>query len=308
MNIIHTIQYVSDVPTTVALGCFDGVHLGHASVIRAAKEQSKKLGLPLAVFTFTEPPKNFFIPHSVPLITPTAEKEALIGALGADLLLSIPFSREIAAWPAEQFLSDILRDRLRAAHVVCGFNYSFGAGGAGNVELLRKFCKDHGIGLTVLPPLTSGGQTVSSSLIRQAIRDGDPETVRRLLGRNYSLRGRVIDGQKLARRLGFPTVNQEISEELAVPRYGVYVTKIHGIGSALPYYGITNVGLRPTVKGTLLCSETHIFDFDGDLYGKELTVEFLAFLRPETPFPSLEELERQVKSDIQSAKDYLSRL
>ncbi len=308
MKITHSIHYHTDTPTVVALGCFDGVHLGHAAVIRAAKEQADRLGIATAVFTFTEPPKNFFSPHSVPLITPPAQKEALISRIGADLLLSIPFDKEIATLSAEDFLRLVLRDRLRAAHIVCGFNYSFGARGAGNVALLESFCREKGIGLTVMPPIEADGQTVSSSLIRQAVMEGDLPTVRRLLGRNYSLCARVIDGQKLARRLGFPTLNQEIPEGVAVPRYGVYATRIHGVDSPAPLHGITNVGMRPTVKGTLLCSETHIFDFDGDLYGKELTVEFLAFLRPEAAFSSIDKLQEQVNADIVTARAYLSSL
>ena len=308
MNVFHSIDYHSNTPTVVALGCFDGVHLGHASVIRGAKEEATRRGIPLAVFTFAEPPKNFFLPSSVPLITTPEEKEALIDSLGADLLLSIPFDRTIASMPAEDFLETILRDRLRAAHIVCGFNYSFGAKGAGNTDLLRAFCQKNGIGLTVMPPMSIDGAAVSSSLIRQAIEAGNLPTVKRLLGRNYSLCGQVVDGQKLARRLGFPTVNQVLRQGLCVPRYGVYVTKIHGIESSKPYYGITNVGMRPTVKGTLLCSETNVFDFDGDLYGKELTVEFLTFLRPEQKFDSVDALRRQVESDITDAKRFLSSL
>ena len=308
MNVFHSIDYHSNTPTAVALGCFDGVHLGHASVIRGAKEQAVRLGVPLAVFTFTEPPKNFFLPHSVPLITTPEEKEELIDSLGADLLLSIPFDRTIASLSAEEFLETVLRDRLKAAHIVCGFNYSFGAKGTGNTDLLSAFCKKNGIGLTVMPPLSIDGAAISSSLIRQTIEKGDLPTVRRLLGRNYSLSGRVVDGQKLARRLGFPTVNQVLRPGLAVPRYGVYVTKIRGIEPHTDFFGITNVGMRPTVNGTQLCSETNVFDFEGDLYGKELRVEFLAFLRPEQKFDSVDDLRRQVESDITDAKAYLASL
>ena len=308
MKIIHSIQFCSDTPSVVALGCFDGVHLGHASVIRSAKETALRMGVPAAVFTFSEPPKNFFFPRSVPLITDPAEKERLIERFGTDLLVSVPFDAAIASMSAEQFLRDILCKRMKAVHIVCGFNYTFGAKGAGNVELLCSFCQENGIGLTVMPSITANGQTVSSSLIRQCIEAGDLPSVHRLLGRNYTLSGKVIDGQKLARRLGFPTFNQEIDSRLAVPRHGVYVTRIHGVEASPALFGITNVGMRPTVKGTLLCSETHIFDFDGDLYEKDLTVELLSFLRPEIPFPDLDALTSQVQSDILEAKRYLASL
>lgn len=302
MKIVRSIQYQSNTPTVVALGCFDGVHLGHTAVIRAATEQAKTMGLPSLVFAFSEPPRNFFSPGSVAVITEARDKEALIDALGADLCLSVPFDRSVAELSAEEFLETILFHRLRAAHVVCGFNYSFGANGRGNVTLLEDFCRRRGIGFTACPPTLLEGQPVSSSLIRSAIAKGDMPSVRRLLGRNYSILGKVVDGQKLARNLGFPTVNQLLSDRIAVPRHGVYATKIHGASPTGVLFGITNVGLRPTVKGRLLCAETHIFDFSDDLYGKELSVEFLSFLRPEIPFPSLDALKEQVEKDIREAR------
>ncbi len=258
------------------------------------------------MWTFSEPPKNFFSPHAVPLLTDEKQKNDLIESLGADLLISIPFDRAVASLSAEQFMEEILATRLRAAHLVCGFNYSFGAQGAGNTERLRQFCQKNGIGITVTEPVVSEGSPVSSSLVRQAITDGNTEAATRLLGRPYSLSATVVDGQHLARNLGFPTVNQLIPEKIAVPRYGVYVSRIRGMSR--PYYGITNVGTRPTVKGTLLCAETHIFGFSGNLYGTTLSVDLLTFLRPEIPFPTLEDLSQQVRKDIEDAKRYLETL
>ncbi len=302
MNIFRSIQYQSDTPAVVALGCFDGVHLGHAAVIRTATEQARAMGLPSLVLAFSEPPKNYFFPCSVPVITEPSQKEKLIGALGADTLLSVPFDHSVAELSAEAFMETILRGRLRAAHVVCGFNYSFGAKGKGNVSLLEEFCRREGIGFTACPPTLSEGLPVSSSLIRSAIAEGDLPTVRRLLGRNYAISGKVVDGQKLARNLGFPTINQLLPPHIAIPRYGVYAARIDGDCFPSPLLGITNVGLRPTVKGELLCAETHIFDFSDDLYGKEISVEFLSFLRPEAPFPSLEALKEQVEKDIEKVR------
>ena len=302
MKMIRSLQYQSDTPTVVALGCFDGVHLGHAAVIRSAIEQAKAKGLPSLILAFSEPPRNFFFPNSVPLITEPSEKEERISALGADLLLSVPFDRSVAEMSAEEFMQTVLLDRLHATHVVSGFNYSFGKGGKGNAALLSDFCHQRGIGFTACPPILLDGQPVSSSRIRGAIAEGDTATVCRLLGRNYSIRGEVVDGQKLARNLGFPTVNQLLSPHVAIPLHGVYVTKIYGADPHAPRFGITNIGLRPTVKGRILCAETHIFDFSDDLYGKDLTVELLAFLRPETPFPTLEALKAQVETDIQKAR------
>ncbi|MBR2354138.1 MAG: bifunctional riboflavin kinase/FAD synthetase [Clostridia bacterium] len=306
MKVFHSLQYRSDTKTVVALGCFDGVHLGHAAVLKTAADTAKALGVPSLALAFNEPPKNFFVPDSVPLLTETPEKEARIASLGIDLLLSVPFDQSVAELSAEDFLKTVLRDQLRAAHIVCGFNFSFGAGGKGNLALLSDFCRREGIGLSACPPTVIDGQTVSSSLIRNAIANGELDLVRRLLGRNYSIQGEVVNGQHLARNLGFPTFNQLLSYRIAIPRYGVYATRVSGASLKESRFGITNVGIRPTVSENLLCAETHIFDFAGDLYGQHLTVEFLAFLRPETPFPTLDALKEQVEKDIERAKDIIS--
>ncbi len=298
-----SLSYTAPKPTVVALGCFDGVHLGHTHVISAAKRQAERLGLPCLVWAFSKPPRNFFSPGSVPLLTDEDEKAALIEALGVDAFGSIPFDETVASLRAEAFMEDILLTRLHAAAVVCGYNYSFGAGGVGNTELLARFCREHDITLTVTEPVVYDGISVSSSMIREAIADGRPELASALLGRPYSLRAPVIRGQALARELGFPTLNQPLRKGLAVPRFGVYVSRIPS-PEGQSRYGITNVGKRPTAYEHTPCAETHIFDFSGDLYGKTLTVELLHFLRPETPFPSLDALREQVNRDIEQARRY----
>ena len=169
--------------TVVALGCFDGVHRGHAEVILHASRIAKKLGLPLSVFTFREPPKNFFLPHSVPLLTDEEEKARQIAALGADHLYSIPFDETVANLSAEQFFEEILMGKLGAAALSCGFNYNFGKGGRGNTDLLSHLCEERGISLSVASPVLERGMTVSSSRIRESILDGDMHAVRAMLGR-----------------------------------------------------------------------------------------------------------------------------
>ncbi len=301
----RSLCYTSPTPSVVALGCFDGVHLGHRAVLQKARALADQKGLPCLVWTFRQPPKNFFAPGSVPLLTDENEKADHIGALGADVLVSVDFDRAVASLSAEQFMEDILCDRLKAACVVCGFNYSFGKGGRGNQALLREFCDGRGIDLCVTDPVLLGDTPVSSSLIRAAIAQGEMEKAAALLGRPYRLTAPVVDGQKLARNLGFPTLNQVPDPSLAIPRFGVYVAQITGAEDT-PRFGITNVGMRPTVKGRLLCAETHIFDFSGDLYGKTLTVELLHFLRPETEFASLEALRSGVLADMAEARRYLA--
>ena len=308
MKVYSTINYRSKNNSVVALGCFDGVHLGHSEVIKTALSKARELDCPCTVWTFDEPPKNYFLRHAVPLITDTAQKASLISRLGVHKLISVPFTKETARISAEDFFSQILIERLKAIHIVCGFNYSFGENGRGNVELLRKLCDKYGVGLTVLEPISVSGVTVSSSAIRDALISGQIELASTLLGRPYSLKTVVISGQRLARKLGFPTVNQEFPSRILIPSYGVYVTRVTVEGKKKQYYGITNVGVRPTVGGKAVFAETNIFDFSGDLYGKWVKVEYLHFIRPEQKFESIEALTAQVNKDIEKAKAYIKSL
>lgn len=299
---------VSSTPSVVALGCFDGVHIGHRAVIEEAVRVAKDRGLTSAVWTFSDPPKNFFSPGSVQVLTDKAEKCRRISELGVDVMFCVDFTAQIAALSPEDFFSEIVINTLNTKHIVCGFNYTFGAKSAGNTELLSALCKQHGIGLTTLDPVTSGGISVSSSLIRSLIASGDMEKAREYLGYPYTIISTVVDGQKLARRLGFPTVNLTPPKDTILPKNGVYVSKIDFEGNDRELFGITNIGMRPTVNAKAICAETHIFDFDGDLYGKELRVELLHFLRAERLFDSIEELREQVQLDINYAKNFASEI
>ena len=298
----------TDVPCVVALGCFDGVHLGHRAVIQTAKQLSALYQCATAVWTFSEPPKNFFQPGSVPLITDGKAKARLMESLGVEHLFSVPFGESVAALSPRQFFEDVLLRQLQAKHLVCGYNYTFGAGGAGTVDTLRALCREAEIGLSVLPPVTVDELPVSSSVIRSALEEGNPQLATAALGRPYSLCAPVIGGQRLARNLGFPTVNQEFPKGTVIPRRGVYAVQVTLPHEATPFFGISNVGLRPTVGGSLLCCETHIFEFEGDLYDTPVTVEFLSFLREEQKFSSLEKLTAQVTKDINQAKEILQKI
>ena len=303
MITVSSIDYISPAPCVVALGCFDGVHLGHEAVVRRARAVADDLSLPLTVWSFRTPPKNYFSPTPAPLLTTPTEKEARMRALGVDVFLSVPFDATVATIPCETFFEEILCGKLSARHLVCGFDFTFGSKGLGNPDRLSTLCAARGLALSVVPPFTLDGEAVSASGIRDAIEAGNVEQASRLLGRPYSITATVVHGQHLARDLGFRTINQLLPDGKAVPRYGVYVSRIDLDGAT--HYGISNVGMRPTVGGTLLCVETHIFDFSGDLYGAAPTVNFLHFLRPETKFDSLDTLIRQVGSDITTAKEWL---
>ena len=296
MKTFDSIDLPLDSPSVVALGCFDGIHKGHIQVINKAREISAEKALPLVVWSFAEPPKNFFSPSSVPVLSTVREKRKLMKEMGVDLFYCVKFNQVIANMSAEDFFFDILLDKLCATHLVCGFNFTFGFHGAGNTELLSKLCNAKKVGLTVLPPVVSGEVTVSSSEIRKAIENGDVQLAERLLGRPYSITAKVVNGQHLARTLGFPTANQLYPKSKAVLRYGVYEVRVKQDGKSLS--GIANVGMRPTVNGSLLCIETHILDFRENLYGKYLTVEFLDFIRPEQRFPSIDALKEQIKKDL----------
>ena len=303
MRITDKISYCSTAPSVVALGCFDGVHCGHASVIKKAVEIAKEKKLACIVFTFDEPPKNLFSPFPIPLITSTKKKAELIEDLGADILLSVPFTHEIAKLSPTEFAERILSEHLNASHIVCGFDYTFGAMAKGNTTFLTDFCDERKIALTVMPKLEIDGDCVSSTLIRELISEGNVERAALLLGRPYSISATVISDKGLARKLGFATANQVFDGNALMPQNGVYATIARTNG--VPYRAITNVGVRPTVNGSTLCAETHIFDFCDDLYGKTLEIEFIGFIRGEKKFNSVDELRSQVLKDIETAKEIL---
>ena len=296
-------NFSSTLPCVTALGCFDGVHVGHSYLISEAKKIADEKNIQTAVWSFTEPPKNYFKPHSIPLLTLHSEKQIAMQRLGVDILVSVPFDQQTSSLSAEDFFNEILIKRMKSAHIVCGFNYRFGKGGVGDTELLCKLCDKNNIEISVIPPITVDGITVSSSEIRTAIDNGNVELAKKLLGRPYSLRAKVISGKHLGHTLGFPTINQEFEGDKAVPLYGVYLTQIQ-IGKKTKY-GITNIGVQPTVNANKLYAETNIFDFSGDLYGKTITVEFLRFLRTERKFDSVDDLKSQISNDIQKAKSML---
>lgn len=288
-------------PSVVALGCFDGVHIGHRALIKEARRAATKKKLPLTVFSFSEPPKNFFVKGSVPLLTDKKEKKRLMASLGVDIFVCVDFSLEIASLTPEKFFEDIIISRLCAREVFCGFNYRFGKDALGDAELLSKLCREKSVGFYSIPPVLLDGLTVSSSEIRSQLTSGHVAAAAKLLGRYYSVKSEVVIGKQLGRALGFPTVNQLISKESTPLKNGVYRTRTR-IGHLIKP-SITNVGVRPTVDGHTLCAETNVFDFDGDLYGRNIRVEFLEFIRPEKKFDSVEQLSKQVQKDIEKAKN-----
>ena len=303
MKTCKSLNFCSETPTVCALGCFDGVHIGHSSIIKETKRIANLLSIPAAVWSFAEPPKNYFSPESVTLITSAAEKRAIMQKLGVDIFVSVHFNKNISDISATDFFKKFLLEKMKAKHIVCGFNYHFGKGGEGDTALLRRLCADNGIGISVMPPVELDGTTVSSTEIRKAIISGDIKKANRYLGRPFSLRAKVIEGQKLGRALGFPTINQSFPSDKPMLKNGVYISQV-SVGNK-KLYGITNVGIRPTVDGKTPYAETHIFDFNNDLYGRIVSIEFLDFMRDERKFNSVEQLSEQVFKDIEAAKSLI---
>lgn len=289
---IPTTSSIPSRPRAVALGFFDGVHIGHRAVISRAVGVA---GTAPAVFTFEKLPRKTAAGE---LLT-AAAKESALESLGVEELFAADFEamRELSP---EAFVRQVLRDMLCATAVCCGYNFHFGKDGKGDVALLRQLCAACGIRLIAVEPVMAGGEPVSSSRIRRLIEQGDMQAANRLLGRSLTIDATVVDGQHLGRKLGTPTINQPLPPELVRPRFGVYASAVLIDGEVT--YGVTNIGVHPTVGETAPLAETWIPPFSGDLYGRQVPVMPVAFLRPETRFSSVEELRRQILADGAMAK------
>jgi riboflavin kinase/FMN adenylyltransferase len=287
-----------DGPLHLALGVFDGVHLGHRAVIARAVEAARKEGGKAFVVTFDPHPIRVIAPEKAPasLLATLDEKAAVLKALGVDGLLVIHFDMAFAKMDAEEFVRKLLAADVRT--VAVGEDWRFGSKRSGDVAMLRRMGGELGFQLEAVPPVMWDGERISSTRIRQAIRDGNFDAVEEMLGRPYELSGTVIEGRKLGRGLGFPTANLRLGER-QTPRDGVWAVKVDGVRK-----GVANLGTRPTVDGGERLLEVHLFDFSGDLYGKELRVRFEKFLRPERKFGSMEELQEQILRDAEEARQF----
>lgn len=290
--------------SVIALGNFDGVHKGHQELIRRTVNSAMGTNLKSAVFTFSNHPKNVLAGKQVVKnILYWDEKVKMLGELGVDYIVSVPFTESIRDMDPERFILELLVARLNMKEAYCGFNYRFGLDGAGTPETLMRVGLSHGFGIHILEPYLVVGQVVSSTLIRNYIENGDVGQCLSLMGHYYSTRGTVIEGNRFGRTLGFPTLNVSIDDEMVSPANGVYVTYCNYNG--IKYPSITNVGMRPTVSDSAARNmETHIFDFNKEIYGHEIRVEFLERLRPEKTFRSVEELAVQIKQDCLTAAAY----
>lgn len=290
------------VNSAVALGTFDGVHVGHQQIIRTAADCARKTGGASIVFTFSNHPLSVIDPdRSPPLLITAAYREELIAALGADALLSVAFDRSLLELPPAAFI-DLLVDNLRPACVVVGPNYSFGHRGAGTPEMLALAGRERGFEVIVPPAVELEGTIVSSTLIRQFVLAGDVAEAAPLLGRPFRVSGTVNRGEGRGRTLGFPTANITAAAGQIVPADGVYATYVHIDGES--FRGVANIGANPTFRGKARHIEVHLLGFSGNLYDRTITVDFLAKLRDERTFADAEELKAQIARDIAAAEQY----
>lgn len=304
MKIFNNIDEIREIePCCVALGNFDGVHAGHQALILRAVEKAKERNLKSGVFSFSTHPKNLFAGKNVVKnIIYQEEKAALIEKLGVDYLFNVLFTRIVAQMEPVEFIDELLVDRMQMKEAFCGFNYRFGYKAAGNPEILRQEGLMKGFHVNEIPPVTIDGDVVSSTLIRGLIKAGEVEECEKYLGRRYSIGGEVVVGNKLGRTIGFPTSNITIDETMVTPPNGVYIT--YCIYNGHKYPSVTNVGVKPTIGSFKKNMETHIFDFNKELYGKHIRVEFLKMTRDEVKFSSVEELAAQIVKDCRTAKEY----
>lgn len=288
----------------VALGNFDGVHLGHQLIFEQTKQVAKEVGGESIVFTFEPHPLKVLRGDACPpLITPFKKKMMFIEKSGIDVVICAEFTRKFSAMSARDFVKSILVDRIGIHTVIVGYNYSFGQGRQGGVDDLRAYSQEFVFHLKVVGPLRVENRTVSSSVIRELIERGDMPEAARLLGRHYTVLGKVVWGTARGRLLGVPTANVEILNEL-YPKNGVYAVEV--LVDRRLYHGVANVGLNPTFGGNRFSVEVHIFDFNRDIYGSEIQVAFIQRIREEKLFEDSGALIEQIQKDIDHAKHILS--
>jgi len=294
-------------PRVIALGFFDGVHLGHGQLLARCRQEADRLGCRAAALTFDSHPDTLVSGERVALLSTPQDRVRLMEALyGIDEVLPIRFDRQMRDMPWEQFLHSVLLGQYHAAALICGHDFRFGARGAGTAARLLEACAKLGIGCAVIPEYRLEGITVSSTYIRTLVAQGEIERANEFLGHPYTLSDRVSHGKKLGSTLGFPTVNLRLKENVLSPAKGVYATKVI-LENGETHPAVTNVGTRPTVDdGNQLTIEGFILDFQGDLYGQKIQMEFYKYLREERKFPSFAALTAEVMHNAEQTREYFA--
>jgi len=295
---------MAEIKRAIALGFFDGVHLGHAALLKRTKERAEQEHALPSVMSFDVHPDTLVYGKSVPLINSAIGREDIIRReFGIDNVVFLHFNQHLMRMPWEEFLDSLLAE-LNPCWIVVGHDFRFGYKGEGTVDKLNEYCGAHGIGCDIIPAVMLDGRVVSSTYIRELIRDGEMEQARRFLGHPHTLADTVHSGYHLGRRLGTPTINMYFPDGVLVPRHGVYAAKVY-LEDQSCYAAVTNIGVRPTVNGGERVSvESHLLDYSGNLYGRQARVEFYHFLRPEKRFDSLQALGEQIREDVAAAREY----
>lgn len=288
-------------PCVLALGFFDGVHLGHGGLLRRAAELGAQMGLCSCAVTFDRSPTAMVTGESVGLLTTVSQRKALMQELyGIEVLRVLPFDEAMRNLSWEDFARQVIVEDCGAKHVICGHDFRFGKGGKGTPEELRRFCQTEGLGFDCIPEIRLEGQTVSSSHIRTLLSEGKTELANAFLGHPHMLQGIVVNGRKIGRTMGIPTANLSLPEEILLPRNGVYAGRASFEGQSYP--AVINIGTRPTFEGKNISIEPWLLDFSGDLYGKELQLELYAYLREERQFADLPALHQEVCRNSEEAR------
>ena len=292
-------------PTVIALGFFDGVHRGHGALLRRTTEVACRLNATPAAFTFDRPPKEVVTGKPVPLINSTQERQELMERLyGIRQVIVAPFDHEMMTMSWEDFITKLLVGTYGAVHLVAGHDYRFGHKNAGTPELLQEKCRQLGLGCDIIPKVEYDGITVSSTYIRQLVESGQVERAAEFLGHRHCLSQTVTHGFRFGRTIGIPTINFTVPDHVLVPERGVYITRVY-LPDGSSFAGVTNVGTRPTVSDSGKVSiEIFLLDFDGDLYGKRIRLEFCRRLREEKKFESPQQLKDEVGKNIAQARAY----
>lgn len=291
-------------PSVLTIGAFDGLHLGHQAIFRCASGLASEAGQSLSTLTFEPTPAEFFARGEPPArLTCFRERFEQLGKIGIGTLVC-PHFREVNVLDHEHFVERILVESLRVSHIVVGDDFRYGAGRRGDIETLGAAGASHGFGLTVVEPVYLGEERVSSTRIREALATGDLDRAGSMLGRDYSMSGRVVHGLGLGRDLGFPTANVNLKRRRS-PIDGIFAVQVDGLAT-FPLDGVASVGSRPTVGGGETLLEVFVFDFDAEIYGAYITVRFKARLRPELRFPTIEAMQAQMHEDVGAAKAALA--
>lgn len=307
-------EYPHDHAVVLTLGTFDGVHLGHEKILERVLSTARMHALPSVLLTFDPHPREVIGRSGGPtyLLSTIDERIERIAALGIDTCVVLPFTRDLSMLDAATFFHDYCIGRLHARHIVVGVDHAFGKGRSGTVEELRRLGETHAVDVQVVGERLMDGVKVSSSAIRRALDEGMPRQAAQFLGRPYSFTGVVVRGEGVGSTLGFPTANIDASHPgKLLPKHGVYVVDVHVLdesGTGASHAGVMNIGIRPTISQQMhLSLEVHILEFSGDLYGNRLRVDVLDRLRDEIRFDSREQLQAQIRSDIERAQEWRAR-